>query len=239
MSHDRAVIRVEPNGPKITGLTPWDSMDPENLVEGTPVQRGHIYHENPDAGIMVGVWDCTAFTEHMAPYPVDEFMYLLEGTLRIGLPDGTDVVVGRGQAFVIPKGFVCQWKQAGYVRKIFMIADDPRKDTVFNPSLSRITVSMLVGVKLPEAVASSFTEFISASGRMRMTTEGHGRHRTTMVSLNETRLIHVLGGKLIIEDMAGEVEFKSGQTACIVARKPFIWETAARTRLVIASHVGT
>ena len=60
-----------------------------------------------------------------------------------------------------------------------------------------------------------------------------------MVSLNETRLIHVLGGKLIIEDMAGEVEFKSGQTACIVARKPFIWETAARTRLVIASHVGT
>ena len=79
MSHDRAVIRVEPNGPKITGLTPWDSMDPENLVEGTPVQRGHIYHENPDAGIMVGVWDCTAFTEHMAPYPVDEFMYLLEG----------------------------------------------------------------------------------------------------------------------------------------------------------------
>ena len=47
-------------------------MDYTSLVSGESAQHGHVYHEIADQDYMVGVWDCTAFTEQMGPYSVDE-----------------------------------------------------------------------------------------------------------------------------------------------------------------------
>ena len=60
------IILIDPNGPN--GLQEWEQMDYKNLVSGTPVQRGHLYHQIQEQGYMVGVWDCTAFTDQMMPY---------------------------------------------------------------------------------------------------------------------------------------------------------------------------
>jgi uncharacterized cupin superfamily protein len=54
-------------------------IDPADLVSGTPVQRGYLCDEI--GGYIAGVWDCTAQTAHMSAYEVDEFMYLLDGSL--------------------------------------------------------------------------------------------------------------------------------------------------------------
>ena len=105
------VIRFEPHGPKDKGLAEWDPIDPAEIESGTPVQRGHIYHEIPEAGYMAGVWDCTANTLKFGPYPVHEFMFLLEGSVTIALADGSQTTVNAGEAFVIPKGLPCQWIQ--------------------------------------------------------------------------------------------------------------------------------
>lgn len=41
------------------------------------------------------------------------------------LADGTKVTISAGEAFVIPKGLPCQWIQTDYVRKYFMIFENP------------------------------------------------------------------------------------------------------------------
>lgn len=124
MSADK-IFRFNPNGPKGKGLEDWDPIDPNGLEAGEPVQRGHIYHEDSACGYMAGVWDCTAQTEKFGPYAVNEFMYLLEGSVTMILEDGTEVTVNAGEAFIIPKGLPCQWKQEGYVRKYFVIFENP------------------------------------------------------------------------------------------------------------------
>ncbi|MEM9371864.1 MAG: cupin domain-containing protein, partial [Pseudomonadota bacterium] len=108
-----------------SGLVEWEALDPANLDSGDPIQRGKIYDEDQSSGYMSGVWDCTAFVDRPGPYAVDEFMFLLEGTVVMGLPDGTEVTINAGEAFVLPKGLDCHWKMPGYVRKVFMIVDDP------------------------------------------------------------------------------------------------------------------
>lgn len=120
-----SITRFEPHGPADTGLVEWPQINPDGLVAGTPVQKGHIYHEDKTAGYLAGVWDCTPMTAKFGPYDVHEFMLLLEGSLTMILADGTEVRVGAGDAFIIPKGLPCQWKQEEYVRKYFMILEDP------------------------------------------------------------------------------------------------------------------
>jgi uncharacterized cupin superfamily protein len=124
MTNDK-IIRFNPNGPKGNGLQDWDPIDPAELEDGTPVQRGHLYHEDAATGYMAGVWDCTAMTEKFGPYAVNEFMYLLEGSVTMVLEDGKEVTINAGEAFIIPKGLPCQWKQEGYVRKYFTIFENP------------------------------------------------------------------------------------------------------------------
>ncbi len=124
MSTDK-IYRLNPNGPKGNGLQNWDPINPADLAAGEPVQRGHLYHEDAAGGYQVGVWDCTAMTEKFGPYAVNEFMYLLEGSVTMILEDGKEVTVNAGETFIIPKGLPCQWKQEGYVRKYFVIFENP------------------------------------------------------------------------------------------------------------------
>ena len=118
-------VRFDPQVP----LETWEAIPAAQLVSGTPLQRGHLYVDDKARGLQAGVWDCTAMTAKPGPYPVDEFMLLLEGAVEIVLPDGRVTRVAAGQSFVIPKGLVCQWRQPGYVKKIFVILETPDKPT--------------------------------------------------------------------------------------------------------------
>ena len=155
------IILIDPNGPN--GLQEWEQMDYKNLVSGTPVQRGHLYHEIQEQGYMVGVWDCTAFTDQMMPYSVDEYMLLLAGDVAMVMPDETEVKINAGDAFVIPKGLKCQWKQNGFVHKIFMILDSPIDDAQ-NASLNRISVPDFDLGKSGTTLVKTQTEFLNGRG---------------------------------------------------------------------------
>ena len=120
-------------------LDEWEQMDYALLVSGEPVQRGRVYHENLEQGYMVGVWDCTPFTDRMMPYFIDGYMLSLESELTLIMPDATEVHIQSGDAFVIPKGFNCQWKQNSFVHKIFMIVDVALPDAN-NASLKRLSL---------------------------------------------------------------------------------------------------
>lgn len=105
-------------------LERWDDIPAEELDSGNPVQNGYFYVDDKASGLMAGVWDCTAMTTAMAPYPVNEFMILLDGEVTMIEESGRETLVRAGESFIIPKGLLCIWRQDVYVKKFFVIFDD-------------------------------------------------------------------------------------------------------------------
>lgn len=219
-----------------TGLAEWEAMDPDSLVSGTPVQRGWLADEDPATGYLAGVWDCTAFVDEPGNYGVDEFMLLLEGSVVMRLPDGSDVTVEAGEAFVVPKGLACQWSQPGYVRKVFMIVDDPVADGPTNPSLSRITKPPLGARPLADAVACSETYFESATGKMTVSVMTHAGGVTGQSTSKAHQLFHVLEGSVTMVDGGQETRFGAGETGYIRAGTTLTRRYAAGTRTLEAVY---
>ncbi|MEM7190075.1 MAG: cupin domain-containing protein [Pseudomonadota bacterium] len=237
MTNETGIVRVAHSDRSGTGLTEWEAMDPAALVSGTPVQRGWFADENSETGYMAGVWDCTAFVDQAGPYGVDEFMLLLEGSVVMVMPDGVEITVNAGEAFVIPKGLQCQWKQPGYVRKVFMIVDDPVADGPENPSLHRVTVPEFAASGIDGAVAQTTTWFTNSTGRMSVSVTASGGEVSNAVAASAHQVLHVLDGSLALKNGATSERFEAGETAYVSAGTELSWETSAGTRLLEASYV--
>ena len=235
MTKTADIIRFDPNGPN--GLEEWEQMDYASLVSGEPVQRGHLYHEIEDQGYMVGVWDCTAFTDQMMPYPVDEYMLFLEGDLTMVMPDGAEVQINSGDAFIIPKGLNCQWRQNGYVHKVFMILDGPVPEAE-NPSLHRVTVSDLSAGSAGTDLISTRTDFMNAAGTMRVDVESFGAMSQPSTKVEEHLLVSVLSGQLTLNDGETDHAFAKGDTAYIHQGGTVGWTTTDGTRVVVARYAA-
>jgi len=236
MSGIAGVTRVPHSDREGTGLETWDPIDPDSLVSGTPVQRGWLADSDEATGYLSGVWDCTAFTDQPGPYPNDEFMLLLEGSLVMRLPDGTEVPVRAGEAFVIPKGFMCQWVQPDYVRKVFMIVDDPVADGPSNPSLGRITVPDLGLGETQGAVARSATWFENSTGRMSVAVEAHAGGNAAEGAGADHEMIHVLAGALTLSAGGEEMRVGAGETVYIRAGTRLARAHAPGTRLLVSRY---
>src|SRR5262245_14905864 len=118
------IIAFAPTGP--TGdLKRLDDDFPDSILESDhPTQHGHSYFEDSNHGFVAGVWDCTPFRSTLRPYPFNEFMLILEGSVTIVEPDGRETTIRSGEAFAIPQRLNCQWKQTEYVRKYYAIFEE-------------------------------------------------------------------------------------------------------------------
>ncbi|MEM0944686.1 MAG: cupin domain-containing protein [Pseudomonadota bacterium] len=238
MSDVAGVIRVPHSDRAGTGLVAWEAMDPATLESGAPTQRGWFCDEDPDTGYMAGVWDCTAFTDRPGAYGVDEFMLLLEGSVIMALPCGTEVTVKAGEAFVIPKGLECQWKMPGYVRKVFMIVDDPAPDqatTEPNPSLTRVTVPDLSAAAAdPEDSVRLWFE--SATGQMDVSVITAASEPSETAAAPAHELTHVLQGSLTLKTQNGAETFAAGETCYLRAGTEVARHCTPGTRLLVARY---
>ena len=231
MTKTAKITRFDPNGPN--GLEVWEKMDEADLVAGDPVQRGHLYHEIEAQGYMTGVWDCTAFSTKMMPYPVDEYMYFFSGGLTMALPDGTEIPINAGDAFIIPKGFECQWIQPETVHKVFMILYGPVPEAD-KASLKRITVPDLSPMGAPEVTASR-TDFLNAAGTMQVEVVTCGAVSRPARAISANELITVLDGTLSLNDGETTHEVTAGETVYLHQGGTVGWTTSAGTRMIVAS----
>ena len=124
MALDRGIIRFDPEGPPGRGLEPVVEITPDMVEAGSASELCHNYYTSPSGVLTAGVWKCTAHTLEFGPYPVDEFMLVLDGSVNIVHEDGHEEIFRAGDAFVIPKGLPCQWKQTESIHKIYVILDD-------------------------------------------------------------------------------------------------------------------
>lgn len=239
MSAFSALQRIENNGPGGQGLAIWPAMDASDLISGEPVQKGHLCAEDDSEDYSVGVWDCTPFDDKPGPYPVDEFMLLLEGTVVMVLPDGTDVTVRAGEAFIIPKGFDCQWKMPETVRKIFMILDGAAPGKTANQSLDRITKLTQndiagSGQTNAAAVSSSETHFLSHDGRMSVYTQAFASALSGPAPATERQIVHVVAGGVSFSEDAAH-QFSAGESFYLSPGHDLHWQIQAGTRLLVST----
>ena len=122
----KKIIRLSAS-PEGFGQHP-DELTSDMFVSELPLQHSHEYYADEDLGLYVGVWDTTDMIETAGPYACDEFMWLLEGEVVIkNCRTGKMEKAGAGEAFVIPRGYDCQWQQAGYLRKYYVISENPKE----------------------------------------------------------------------------------------------------------------
>ena len=62
--------------------------------------------------------------EATEPYGVDEFMYFLEGSVKLESADGSELVVNAGEAVTIPKEWTGVWDTDGYTKIWVIYSED-------------------------------------------------------------------------------------------------------------------
>jgi uncharacterized cupin superfamily protein len=79
-----------------------------------------MYKSGVFAGNKVAFWGSEAGALKAGNYPLDEFVYILEGDLVTVDVDGTRHEFHPGDAFVIPKGWAGTWDMKTHFKKIIV-----------------------------------------------------------------------------------------------------------------------
>jgi len=65
-----------------------------------------------------------SYFETTDPYGVDEFMYFLEGSVKLTSSDGTVQIINAGEAVTIPREWVGIWDTEGYTKIWVIYSED-------------------------------------------------------------------------------------------------------------------
>ena len=79
-----------------------------------------LYTSALAAGHRVALWESEAGVLKSEAYPVDEFIYVLEGEVVTTDADGTRREFRAGDAFVLPRGWAGTWDMKTRFRKIIV-----------------------------------------------------------------------------------------------------------------------
>ena len=89
------------------------------VVDGDdPKAGGLTSFTSSDGKLDIGLSRYLKVTLQLVDWPVDEFMYFLEGQVEITDESGTSRIYGPGDAIVMPKGFNGTWRQLSPIKKI-------------------------------------------------------------------------------------------------------------------------
>lgn len=244
MSQPR-IQRFEPKGPGGKGLERWGEIPEAELIAGKPVQHGHYYLNEPAIGLTAGVWDCTAMTSKLAPYPVNEFMILLEGEVTILDEEGAATTIKAGESFILPKGMPCAWKQTGYVRKFFVIFDDSSGLAPENPAALKVlrpdprttlerSPSPAPEVLLSEVPVQHAREYFEdVSGQWTVGIWDSTPYHRKTINFPRHELMHILEGEVTItEEGFAPQTFKAGDSFLVPMGTRSDWKTTRYVRKI-------
>lgn len=243
------IVHFEPHGPAGRGLERLEDIPADQLIAGTPVQRGHGYLEVKELGLSAGVWDCTPMTTKPGPYPVHEFMLVLEGEVTIVEPGGVEAggretTIRAGESFILPKGLHCSWKQTGYMRKFYVIFDDPSGAAAPEPSAlavirpdpraalapMEVDPAPIVG-SLPKQHARSW--FTDPTDQWTVGVWDATPYERKVAPFPRYELMHLLEGSVTLTDgQGGGQTFRAGDTFLVPMGAPCGWKSTEYVRKI-------
>lgn len=92
-------------------------INPDWILEGTPVARAGEIVRSTDGTTTSAVWDCTAGTFNWY-FGVDETVHILEGEVEVSAPGFGPRLLGPGDVALFRAGTTARWHVPRYVRKI-------------------------------------------------------------------------------------------------------------------------
>jgi len=206
-------------------LEPLPPIPAEEVLSGSPVQRGRAWIEEPSLGLEAGIWACTPQISTWMDYPVNEFMLVLEGEITIVEAD-RETTFGPGDAFVLPKGLSCQWRQESDVRKFYVIFDDG--SGAVNPGplhAIRVDPAIALDPSTPPGpdvlvsgtpVQATHEWFVDATGQFAVGVWATTAYHRRAVPSARYELMHIIRGETVIADADGQGEtFRAGETLLV------------------------
>jgi uncharacterized cupin superfamily protein len=244
---DQTVILFDADGDPETGLQAWDPIPAETVTSGSPAQRGHTCFSAHNNRITAGVWDCTAHDEAKAPYAVDEFMVLLEGSLDIENEDGSTQTFRAGEGFVIPKGAVLAWKQSEYLRKFWVIHDNSESAPAAAGLIALLADPDAHLPRMPRADAALFEGEVPDMGMNILYQDPDGKFiagvwdSTPMTrvasTIERSELMHIIAGSGSITNADGVVfEFRAGDTFMVPVGMGYQWRSDEYVKKLFCSY---
>lgn len=117
------------NGPTKSGLfalradgnfKPSATLPAEVLLGPAPQCRSDNVFTDEDANYHAGTWDSTPYHRIIRPHRVNEFMQLLDGSVRFAAPDGSVLSLGTGDTIFVPHGAPIGWESSERVAKFYV-----------------------------------------------------------------------------------------------------------------------
>lgn len=109
------IVRISGKDPNV--LTTPDVKTEEK--DGQIVKRRQM-SQSADKAFQSGICSMQIYNEDIASYPVDEFIFALEGKAKLTSADGTVLEVTSGDALFIPKGWNGRWETNGF-KEVYVI----------------------------------------------------------------------------------------------------------------------
>jgi uncharacterized cupin superfamily protein len=99
---------------------PSATLPAELLLGPAPQCRSDNVFTDEDAEYRAGTWDSTPYHRIVRPHGVNEFMHLVEGSVRFASPDGSVLSLGTGDAIFVPRGAKIGWESNERVAKFYV-----------------------------------------------------------------------------------------------------------------------
>jgi uncharacterized cupin superfamily protein len=208
-----AVVRFD----AAASLESFPDFPETEISSGARDNRGHLWLDDPEAGLEAGVWESEPNLGRWMEWPVHEFMIIVEGEV-VMIEEDRETVIGPGESFVIPKGRRCVWNQSRYAKKFFMIFDD-KSPASADGSSPILKVDPDVGLR---------QYFEDASGRLTVAMRELTDSRREPSLSHE--LIHVIEGHLDVTDAGGTQSFAAGDTFFVPFGAMTSWKSAGAVR---------
>ncbi len=119
------------NQPGVTPLRadanfkPSNSLPAEVLLGPAPQCRSDNVFKDELTGVQVGIWDSTPYHRIVRAHRLNEFMYLLDGSVRFAAPDGNVLSAVTGDALFVPQGTPIGWESSDRVAKFYVCQTVP------------------------------------------------------------------------------------------------------------------
>ena len=104
------------------------TSDTQITTTNGTTSRTRVLIESADKRFHAGLYSTGPTTVSIASYPVDEFLLIVDGNIRLTAVDGKVLQAGPGDAVFVPSGWQGQWQSDGFkeVFAAYEVAADSR-----------------------------------------------------------------------------------------------------------------
>jgi uncharacterized cupin superfamily protein len=192
------------------------------------------HYENKALGLSVGVSSSTDEIGSAEPYRCDEFMFIIEGRVNLRNKNtGQSDTFMAGESIVIPRGYNCQWRQQGFLRKFYVIYNPPER--LENHVTERVVSIDENSDTLWKTTSDGHRKKILYQNQNQLFTSGVWQSKafiTGLIDFPYNEFILIDKGNLICTDEKGEAHyFSRGDALFIPQGTSCSWEVKTKVSI--------